>query len=65
VVDGYAIDLLDQLGRNCERLLVAARAACMAAADEVGNPGRWRRGIRALELCQHAAELIEAKEAGR
>lgn len=65
VVDDYAIDLLDQPGGNRERLLVAARAACIAAADEVDNPGRWRPAIRAVELCQRAAELIEVKEPGR
>jgi hypothetical protein len=65
VVDSYAIDLLDQLSGDYERLLAAARAACIVAADEVGSPGRWRPAIRAVELCQRAAELIEVKEAGQ
>jgi hypothetical protein len=65
VVDSYAIDLLDQLAGDRERLLAAARAACIAPADEVGDPGRWRPAIRAVELCQRAAELIEVKEAGQ
>ena len=50
VVDSYAIDLLDQLAGDRERLLAAARAACIAAADEVGSPGRWRPAIRAVPV---------------
>jgi hypothetical protein len=58
-LDGYAIDLLDQLGRDRERILAAAKAACVAAADQVGSPGRWRPAIRAVQICQRAAELVE------
>ena len=64
VVDSYAIYLLDQLAGDRERLLAAARASCIAAADHVDSPGRWRPAIRAVELCQRAVELIEVKEAG-
>jgi hypothetical protein len=64
-LDSYdLLDLLDQLGGNRERLLAAERAACIAAADHVGSPGRWRSAIRAVEICQRAAELIEL-EAGQ
>jgi hypothetical protein len=59
VLDSYATGLLDQLADDCEWLLAAARAAYIAAADEVGNPGRWRPAIRVVELCQRAMELIE------
>jgi hypothetical protein len=57
VITDYAADLLDQLGADPARLYAAARAACIAAADEVAHPGRWRPALRAVELCQRAAVL--------
>jgi hypothetical protein len=60
VFDDYATDVGDQLGGDRDRLLAAARAACIAAAEEVGYPGRWRSAIRAVELCQRAAAMAEA-----
>ena len=50
VIAGYATDLLDQLGAGPDRMYAAARAACIAAADEVAHPGRWRPALRAVEL---------------
>jgi hypothetical protein len=55
----YAADLLDQMPGDRERLLAAAGAACIAAAQKVGGPGRWRPVIRAVELCRRSAGLIE------
>jgi len=60
VVDGYATDLLDQIGADPERLYAAARAACIEAAEEVAHPGRWRPAIRAVDLCQRAVVLATA-----
>jgi hypothetical protein len=57
IVTDYAADLLDQLGGGPDRMYAAARAACIAAADEVAHPGRWRPALRAVELCQRAAVL--------
>jgi hypothetical protein len=63
VLDGYAIDLLGELDGDGDRLIAAARAACISAAAEVENPGRWRPAIRAVEVCQRAMELLDL-EAG-
>jgi hypothetical protein len=60
VLDNYATDLLDQLNGSPERVLAAARAACISAAEQVANPDRWRPAIRAVELCRRAAELADA-----
>jgi prevent-host-death family protein len=57
VFEGYAAYLLEQLGGDKDRFLAAARAATIAAADEVGWPGRWRPAMRAVELCRRAADL--------
>lgn len=48
VLDGYAIGLPGQLAADRERILAAAKTACIAAADEVGNRGRWRPAAASL-----------------
>jgi hypothetical protein len=63
IVEGYAIDLLDQLDGSVPRALSAARAACLAAASEVAHPGRWRSAMRAVELCRRAAGVAAPDEA--
>jgi hypothetical protein len=60
VIADYATDLADQLGGDPARLYAAARLACIAAAEEVAHPGRWRSSIRAVELCQRAAAMAES-----
>ena len=60
VLDDYATDLLDQPNGSPERALAAAPAACISAAEQVANPGRWRPATRAVELCRRAAELADA-----
>ncbi len=60
VFEGYAAYLLEQLGGDSSRFLAAARAACIAAAENVGWPGLWRPAMRAVELCRRAAQLTEA-----
>jgi hypothetical protein len=61
--DDYATDVGDQLGgdrdRDRDRLLAAARQACIEAAERVAYPGQWRSSLRAVELCQRAAELVQ------
>ena len=49
-----ATDLLDQLGGDPERCLVAARSSCIAVARHVGAATAWRTGLRAVELGQRA-----------
>jgi hypothetical protein len=44
IITAYAADLLDQLA-DPARLYAAARAACIAAADEVAHLGRWRPAL--------------------
>jgi hypothetical protein len=63
IVEGYAIDFLDQLDGSVPRALSAARAACIAAASEVAHPGRWRVAIRAVELCRGAAGIAATADA--
>jgi hypothetical protein len=57
MVEGYAMELLDQLDGSVPRALLAARAAALNAASEVAHPGRWKTAIRAAELCRRAAQL--------
>jgi hypothetical protein len=64
VVEGYAMELLDQLDGSVPRALSAARAACLAAASEVAHPSRWRTAMRAVELCRRAAGLDGDDETG-
>jgi len=40
-------------------LVEGARAACIAAAENVGWPGLWRPAMRAVDLCRRAAQLAE------
>jgi hypothetical protein len=63
-VEGYAMALLDQLDGSVPRALSAARAAALAAADEVTHPTRWRTAMRAVELCRRAAGLPGHEAAG-
>ena len=65
VVEGYAMELLDQLDGSVPRALQAARAACIAAAGEVAHPSRWRTAMRAVELCRRAAGLDAEDDAPR
>jgi hypothetical protein len=59
VFDDFATDVADQLGGDRDRLLAAARQACIEAAEHVAYPGQWRSSLRAVELCQRAAELVQ------
>jgi prevent-host-death family protein len=59
VFEGYAAYLLEQLGGDSGRFLAGARAACIAAAENVGWPGLWRPAMRAVDLCRRAAQLAE------
>jgi hypothetical protein len=63
IVEGYAMELLDQLDGSVPRALSAARAACISAASEVAHPSRWRTAIRAVELCRRAAGIAAPDEA--
>jgi hypothetical protein len=63
VVEGYAMDLLEQLDGSVPRALSAARAACIGAASEVAHPGRWRVALRAVELCRRAAGIAAPADA--
>ena len=63
IVEGYAMDLLDQLDGSVPRALSAARAACIAAASVVAHPSRWRVSVRAVELCRRAAGIDAPAEA--
>src|SRR5450432_1106119 len=65
IVEGYAMELLDQLDGSVPRALSAARVACIAAAGEISHPSRWRTAMRAVELCRRAAGLDAEEEAGR
>lgn len=59
IITDFVTDFLDQVGDgpDRERLMAAARQAAIEAAESVAYPALWRQGIRAVELCQRAAEL--------
>jgi hypothetical protein len=60
VLDDYARYLLEQTGAGPDRLMAAARQACIDAAEHVAHPGQWRPHLLAVELCRYAAQLNEA-----
>lgn len=55
--EGYAGDLLRELGGSADRALAAARAVAAGSAPKVGYPMLWRQASLAVELCQRVAEL--------
>uniref|UniRef100_UPI003F498D7B hypothetical protein n=1 Tax=Sphaerisporangium sp. CA-236357 TaxID=3240030 RepID=UPI003F498D7B len=59
VYQSFAGDLYTELEGDRDRLYAAARQACIAAAEEVAAPDRWRVGLCAVELCQRAARMAE------
>jgi prevent-host-death family protein len=55
--EGYANDLLRELGGSAERALAAARAVIAESVGKAGYPMLWRQAALAVELCQRAAEI--------
>jgi len=59
-LDDDALDLLDQLDGDRDRILAASTAICATAADGLpGDPASWDAAIRAVLICLRATELIQ------
>jgi prevent-host-death family protein len=55
--EGYANDLVRDLGGSTERALAAAWTVAAGSAPKVGYPMLWRQASLAVELCQRVAEI--------